>query len=144
MSKKNITVTDIILPIISVIIALGTAFIFHACGAKEDGSFMNCHWAERVVIGLGILMTFLSCAHLFTRSSQAKMGLNLSLAAVSVFTALVPGVIIKLCMMKDMRCHTVMRPAVTVLCAVMFVACIINIFIHNKKGSNQNVDQTAV
>ena len=136
MIKKNLTFTDIILPIISVIIALGTAFIFHACGAKEDGSFMNCHWAERVVIGLGILMTFLSCAHLCTSSAQAKMGLSLSLAAVSVFTALVPGVVIKLCMMKDMRCHTVMRPAVTVLCAVMLAACVVDMFIRKKKGSN--------
>ena len=133
MNKNNTAIADFILLALAVFIAVGTAFLFRACDAKEDGSFMSCHWAEHVVTGLGCVMTVISAAHLGAKTPRMKIGISIALLPVEIYTALVPGIIIKLCMMNTMRCHTMMRPCVTVICAIMVMVTVADIFIWNKK-----------
>ena len=50
-----------------------------------------------------------------------------------IFTAFVPGVTVKLCMMNNMRCHTAMRPAVIVICVILAIVTAVDIVIQKKK-----------
>ena len=62
MKKRNTfeKLTEIILVLLSVILTAGVKFLFHACGQKEDGSWMHCHDAEQTVFVLGIMLTVMS------------------------------------------------------------------------------------
>ena len=117
---KKINITDVCLLVYSAALCLGVKLVFHACGMKEDGSWMNCHWAEQAVFAISIGLTVTAGLRLLL-SRQVKAGAALAMSVVSVMTALLPGVFVRLCMMDTMRCHAVMRPAVIILCALIAV-----------------------
>ena len=117
---KKINITDICLLILSAALCLGVKLLFHACGMKEDGSWMNCHWAEQAVFVVSIGLTVTACLRLLL-NRQAKAGAALAMSVIAVMTALLSGVFVRLCMMDTMRCHAVMRPAVIILCALIAV-----------------------
>ena len=127
MKNKAITITGISMLLISVFLAVGVKVIFHACGAKDDGSFMHCHDAENTVMYIGIGMAVLSLAGIFIKNKTVSVILSCLSAAAAVVAALIPQTIIKMCMMNTMRCHSVMRPAVIVTCAVFAVCAVMNI-----------------
>lgn len=129
---KKVSFIDVALLILALILCLGSHFAFHACPAKADGSWMVCHWAERVVTALGAVFVILSAARFFFES-KVKAGLSLSFIPLSIVTALVPGVIVNLCMMKDMHCHTVMRPSVIVLSILICALSVVDILVLQKK-----------
>ena len=105
--------------VLSVILAAGVKLMFHACGPKDDGSWMHCHTAENTVCICAVGMTLLLFGMLFLRNRKAAFVLGLLTAAAAIVTALVPNTIIHMCMMTDMRCHAVMKPAVIILCIVI-------------------------
>lgn len=129
---KKVSFIDVALLILALILCLGSHFVFHACPAKADGSWMVCHWAERVVTALGAVFVILSAARFFFES-KVKAGLSLSFIPLSIVTALVPGVIVNLCMMKDMHCHTVLRPGVIVLSILICALSVVDILLLQKK-----------
>lgn len=131
--KFNIGVSDIVLAAVSVIFIAGIFSFFGACGPKADGSWMMCHWAGQIEKGLSIVLAVISLARLFVKNSKVKLGLSLSIIPVAVFAALVPAHIIHLCMMKTMRCHTIMHPAVVVISVVLIVTAVIDSIIQSKK-----------
>ncbi len=137
MKTSKINPTDIVLPILSVLLALGAVFLFHACPAKEDGSFMSCHWAQQTVFGLGLVLIVISGLHAGAGSRRMKMGISLSMIPVEVLTMLVPGCVIKLCAMKNMRCHTTMRPAVMVISILLLIASAIDVYINRKREDDK-------
>ena len=112
---KKVSFIDIIFLVLSLVFLFGTKCAFHACAPKQDGSWMLCHWAEQVIVALGVVFTVLSLSRFFIRDNKIKAGISISFVPLSVLTLLVPGVLVNLCMMKEMRCHTVMRPSVVVL-----------------------------
>ena len=138
MEKNRISPTDIIMPLLAAVLALGTAFVFHACPAHDDGSFMSCHWAQQTVFGLGCVMLVISFTHLGANSPRMKMGISLALLPVEIFTALVPNIVIKLCMSNTMRCHSIMRPSVVVLSLLMMIVTCADIFLCRKKEDAKN------
>ena len=130
---KKITVTDIILLVLCMGLCIGSKLLFHACGAKEDGSFMTCHWAEQAVFASSLGMTLAAAIRLsFGRRFRAGVSLGITIAAV--MTALVPGVFIRLCMMQEMRCHAVMRPAVILLCIAIAVTGVVDMLLARKEA----------
>lgn len=131
--KFNIGVSDIVLAAVSVIFIAGIFSFFGACGPKADGSWMMCHWAGQIEKGLSIVLAVISLARLFVKNSKVKLGLSLSIVPVAVFASLVPAHIIHLCMMKTMRCHTIMHPAVVVISVVLIVTAVIDSIIQSKK-----------
>ncbi|MBQ8941074.1 MAG: DUF4418 family protein [Firmicutes bacterium] len=138
MKTSKVTPTDIILPILSALLALGAVFLFHACPAKEDGSFMSCHWAQETVFGLGCVMTVISGLHAGADSRRMKTGISLSMIPVEIYTALVPGCVVKLCAMKNMRCHTAMRPAVVIISILLLITSAVDIYIGSKREGGKN------
>ncbi|MBR1862565.1 MAG: DUF4418 family protein [Ruminococcus sp.] len=114
--KKNVkeTVLAAAILICSICLCAGAKLVFHACGPKEDGSYMACHWAEQAIFGIGCAMTAISVFLIAVRNRGMKRGLALSLLPCGAVCALIPNILIKLCMMTEMRCHTVMRPAAVI------------------------------
>ena len=123
---KKITFFDIALIVLSLLLCLGTAFLFHPCGPKEDGSWMLCHWAGNVVVALGAAFSAVSVARLFLPKS-IKTGISVAFLPFALITLLVPGVLVKMCMMHDMRCWTVMRPAVVIVSVLIIIISIVDI-----------------
>lgn len=128
MKKKSISIIDVLLSFAAVALCFGTVFIFHPCGPKPDGSWMLCHWAERVIVAMGATF-FALCAVRFFVSRSIKTGISICFIAFSIITMLVPGVLINLCMMHSMRCWTVMKPAVTVISILIAVLSSIDVII---------------
>ncbi len=98
----------------SLCLSVGVKLVFHACGPKDGGSFMTCHWAEQAVLVIGGAMTVISLLVLLVTNGGMRRGLALALAPLGIGAALIPNTMIKLCMMNDMHCHAVMKPAVII------------------------------
>ncbi|MBR0171492.1 MAG: DUF4418 family protein [Lachnospiraceae bacterium] len=128
MKKNNpASVIDVIILLLCLLLTAGIKLVFHACAPKEDGSWMTCHWAEQAVFAIGVAMVIQALALLlYDRQGKhgVKAGISFALAIQGIICAVLPGILINLCMMQDMRCHTLMRPAVIVLC-ILTAACAI-------------------
>ena len=115
-------------------VAAGVMTIFSACGAKEDGTWMNCHSAQMIVFGLGTAMTAVSAFMLLLKNKALRFLLGLADIALAVVCMAVPGKIIPMCMMADMRCYTVMKPFVILLCIAVIVLTVFTLIFVIKKN----------
>ncbi len=129
--KKNATATvlQVIILVLCAVMCAGSKLVFHACGAKDDGSFMTCHWAEQALFGIGCALAASAVIMLIVRRPKTKSGVALGMIPVSAVYALVPGRLINLCMMTDMRCHSVMKPAAMILGILLAVICAVYAFV---------------
>ena len=125
---KKVTLFDVVLCVLSLALCLGTAFVFHPCGPKDDGSWMLCHWAGRTVVALGAAFVLASIIRFFV-PAEAKKGFSLAFLPFSVVTFLVPGFLIKMCMMHEMRCWSVMKPFVSVLTVLILIAALVDVIL---------------
>ena len=98
------------------------------CPPKEDGSFMLCHWAAQVVALMGGLIAVLALLRLILSRSRLAPGLSLAVALTSLCSALVPNLVIPLCMVTDMRCHALTRPFTLVLCALLVLIALLDVY----------------
>ena len=125
---KKITFFDVAFILLSVLLCFGTFFVFHPCGPKDDGSWMVCHWAGNVIVALGAAFSAASLARFFLPKS-IKIGISVSFIPFSIITLLVPGVLVKMCMMHDMRCWSVMKPAVVIISVFIIITSIADIIL---------------
>ena len=119
--KKQNRAAEIALLALCLCLALGVKLAFHACGPKEDGTWMHCHTAENAVLCLAVAMAALSAAHLAVKPG-AKLALDAAVLVLDIAAMLTPGTLVPLCMMDAMRCRAVMKPAVLVLGILIVVA----------------------
>lgn len=139
MKKLKERIGGIILTVLSIALTAGVKTVFSACGPKDDGTFMNCHWAEQAVFGIGAALTVISVLILVFGGSRAGAGASLAAIPAAVTAALTPAGLINLCMMTNMQCHAAMRPAVIVLSALIAVTAAVNAaVIFRKTGRGQN------
>lgn len=131
---KRFTVCDFILPVLALALLLGLLFIFGPCGVKEDGGWMTCHWAGQALKGIAALELAFSLLHLIPAHAQRKIGLDFALIGTAVLALCVPGHLIGLCMMADMRCRSVMTPAITVLSILLIVTALTDLLIRRKEA----------
>ena len=131
--SKKALVFDIILLVLSAVLTIGVKTVFSACEKKPDGMWMSCHWAEQAVFALGIALSAMAVVNIVLNKTDLKRGIALAMVPTALITVFVPNVFIDLCMMKDMHCHEVMRPAVIIISAVIAVAaCIYAIIVREK------------
>jgi len=91
---KNKYVTGILTAILGALIAfLPTRLIDTHCISER----VQCFWAGKMELGLGILIVILSLLFLYFDSRDMRMGLSLALALVGVLSALVSSVLIGYC-----------------------------------------------
>ena len=133
MKRLKIGIAEIFLLIIGLIILVGSLTFFSGCGAKDDGSFMNCHWAQVMITALGGLICAEALAAVIVSNRLFKAGLDLAAGLTSILTALVPGTIIPLCMMPDMHCRAVTQPVTLLLACAAFVAAIIGLILNLRR-----------
>ena len=99
----------------SVIFSIGTRTFFSPCKEpKEDGSWMSCHWAGNAVFVLSLCLLAMSVVFLLVKSAEMKRGVAAGMIPVALAAAVLPGNAIALCMMKTMRCHTMLAPGAMV------------------------------
>lgn len=133
MKRLKIGIAEIILLIIGLLIFLGSLTFFSACGAKEDGSFMNCHWAQMIITALGALISAEALAAVIIPNRMFKAGLDTAAALTAVILALVPGTLIPLCMMPDMHCRAVMQPVSLLFACLAFIAAVAGLILNLKR-----------
>ena len=119
----------IVLTALSLFLTIGVKTVFAACGPKEDGSWMACHWAEQAVFASGIVLSCISVMILLISDEKVRLGLSLAVIPAAAVTALIPGVFSGLCMMTNMHCHTVTRPSVTVISVLIAAAALVDVII---------------
>lgn len=134
MKEIKDRIAGIIMTVLSLALTVGVKSFFSACGPKDDGTWMTCHWAEQAVFGMGIVLTVISAVVLAAGRKPAALGASLAAVPAACVAMLAPGVLINLCMMTNMHCHTVMRPAVMVISAVIAVIALVNSVLMIKSG----------
>lgn len=130
--KINRIIETVIL-ILSILLTLGTPLLFHACGQTDEGTWMSCHWAQQACMGTGALLTVLSVILFLAKGAKAKIAVSFAVIAAAVLAILFPGTLINLCMMSGMRCRSVMRPAVTLISALLIIGAVIHIVLSRKE-----------
>ena len=134
---KRFSVGAAIALLLSAVIAVGSVSFLGPC-VHEDGSFGPCHWAGQAMLGIGLLLAVLSLTALLVKDGRLRAGLLFAAAAAAVLGIFVPGTLISLCGMATMRCRAVMRPAMTLLCALTAVSCLMGgIAAYRKAGSEK-------
>ncbi|MBO6301518.1 MAG: DUF4418 family protein [Ruminiclostridium sp.] len=129
--KKRIG--EIILFVLSLLLTVGIKLIFPACGAHDDGSFMNCRWAEQAVFGAGAAITLISLIALVFGGRREAADALLAVIPLAGVTAFIPEILIPLCKMPMMQCHTAMRPSVIVICCLIAVTALANAIVILRK-----------
>lgn len=121
---------SVVLLALSIFLTLGTPFLFHACEAGADGSYMLCHWAQRAITGAAAVLALLHIFHLLAKDPKSRAAFLIAGIPVTVLAMLIPGRLVPLCMMADMRCQAIMRPAVLTIggfiLALTAVALVLN------------------
>ena len=118
--KKNCIPAWLILAL-SAVAVIGSFTFLSPC-IHTDGSFGACHWAGRMLSGIGCLTGILAVLALAVRKFRA--GMYISIIPVCILGLLTPGSLISLCMMSTMRCRAIMRPAMLLLFAAMLVLAV--------------------
>ena len=109
----------------SLLLAIGVATLFSACGMKEDGTWMRCHDAQTAVMWVAIATTVVLAMSAFIKNGKARAILSVLGAVAALVTFALPGAIMPMCMMQTMRCYAAMQPFTRIMSAIVFVLCIV-------------------
>ena len=115
-----------------IFLAIGVRLLFHAC-IHDDGTQGSCHWAQQMTGAMGILIAVMSFLMILFRERQAKAAISVCVLCAGILTALIPGSIIRLCMMPDMSCNAMMKPWTIAISIVISLAGLAGIFLNMKK-----------
>ena len=124
---------DALTALIALVLLIGSFTFLKTCPAMEDASWMACHWAGQAISGVSAVIAALSIADIFIKDKGFKAGLSVGIVLNAILNALIPGTLINTCMMPDMQCNAVTKPAVAVLSGVLAVLAIINLLLSLKK-----------
>lgn len=133
MKKLNFSFHDFALLLLSALYVVGMHTFLKPCGSKPDGTWMNCHWAGQALKAFSLVLFIIAFTHFWVQNSKIKLGLSVATIPVALFSALIPGVYIKLCMMNTMRCHSVTQPSAIVISVLLIVFAIFDIIKNAKK-----------
>ena len=128
---KKTAVPALVILALGLVIAIGSATFLGPC-VHEDGGFGACHWAGRMLLGVGALLAALAALALIARG--ARTGLYLAMVPAAALGMLTPGMLIALCTMPTMRCRMVMRPALLLLCAAALIAALTGWLLSRRKA----------
>ena len=137
--KKNhySTAAAVIILVLALLSAIGVRTFMSPC-VHDDGSFGSCHWAGQALFGLSLLIATQSVIALVWKDLALRQGLYLAMALTAALGLLIPGILIKLCSMADMRCRMIMRPAVMILYFLILVSAAAGMLLSGtKKGSGK-------
>lgn len=136
MNKKrfNVGPCDFAMLFVSAFLCIGINSFFKTCGPKADGSWMTCHWAGQALKAFSLVLFIISLMHFCISEPKIKQGISVAVIPVALFSAIIPGGYIKLCMAQTMRCHSITRPAVIVLSVLLIISAVIDIICQRSKA----------
>lgn len=137
---KNFRVSDLIFTILNTLFFTGITFVFHACGPKADGSWMSCHYAQNIIKLSSVIGIILSIINIFV-NVQTKLGIYISTLAISIGTIFIPGKLLPLCMMNDMRCNTITKPCTIIFAVIIALFSLTNLIFTLLKLRKQNQNE---
>ncbi len=111
----------VILLVLSILLVVGIHTFAAPC-AMHDGVWSPCHWIERALLGVSIVLIVISCVRVFERDEGERRGLSFACACLGALVALLPGFLIETCADSGMACNGVMRPFV--LCIGIVIALV--------------------
>ncbi len=126
MQKKR-SVWDILPVILGATLSVGTATLFSACGMKDDGTWMKCHTAQEAVVAAGAVITVLFLAATLMKRHVMRALLYILGAAGCIVVFLIPDTVMPMCVLRTMRCYTVMQPYVRIMAAATAVISAVNV-----------------
>lgn len=102
-------IKKILLLVTEIIFAIGVKTIFSGCGPMENGMYMACHTAENILFGIALFNIALSAVSLFVKNKKINIVIGAVIAISSLAAIILPGNVLHLCMMKTMRCQSIMK-----------------------------------
>lgn len=117
--KKNI-VFAVIIFILGVLVALAPYSFAKVCEVGEK--VMKCHWTARIELFLGIVIAALALLKFVSSNAKFQLGVNAGIAVNALGVILAPTVLIGVCAMSKMHCHSVTRPVWLVFGILLLVA----------------------
>jgi hypothetical protein len=101
---------------------------------------MKCHWTAVAELVLGIPLAILGIELFLSRYKETRMALGILGATLGLLIILIPTTLIGVCMMSEMLCNSVMKPAL-ILAGSLVIACslIIAIFSGRQEESTESV-----
>ena len=108
--------------ILALVFLIGIRTFLAPCGPKEDGTWMHCHEAGQILTYLAAAMLVVAVLLLFLRTKTIRIVAGLLQCVLAIAALLVPGTLVSLCMMPEMRCRAVMRPWSMILAVLILIA----------------------
>jgi hypothetical protein len=116
----------------AIFLFVAAAFMFK-CPKMENGSYMNCHKANVIVAVISCILIVLNIILFLIKNRNVSTIITGLIIALSIISAIIPGIIITLCMMPEMTCRAIFRP-VDVICSILIIVfATVNIFIKENK-----------
>ena len=134
MGSKKPSVLSFIPAVVSLLLAIGVATVFAACGPKDDGTWMHCHDVQLAILACGVIATVVFVAAAFLRGGGAGPALFALGALICIAALLLPS-IMPMCMMDTMRCHAVMAPFARVVGALGGILGIVNAVLAHRENT---------
>jgi hypothetical protein len=119
-------------------ILLFTVTCIFQCPKTEAGTYMNCHKANvavAVISGVLIVLGIFLCVLKNKLARRILFGIS---ACVSVVCAIVPGIVISLCMMPGMTCRSIMRPLDLIFSFLIFLFSGVGFLLEEKLSERWN------
>ena len=114
-ASKSQPVVGILLTALATLLIVGLVSFAGPCEPHGQNVSPACVWAERAVLGIGVVALILAVVRIFEMDEGERRGLSLSCALLGILTAAVPGALIGLCDDPAMHCNAIMRPFVLVV-----------------------------
>jgi hypothetical protein len=86
---------------------------------------MKCHWTAIAELVLGIPLAILGIELLLSRHKETRMALGILGTTMGLFIILIPTTLIGVCMMGEMLCNSVMKPALILAGSLVAVCSLI-------------------
>jgi hypothetical protein len=97
---------------------------------------MKCHWTAIAELVLGIPLAILGIELFLSRHKETRISLGILGATLGVFIILIPTMLIGVCMMGEMLCNSVMKPALILAGSLVIVCSLIIAFASERRDEN--------
>lgn len=122
--------------VLGLLLTIGVFTFLKPC-VHADGVYGTCHWAGQILASLGIVMTVQAVMGTFCGNAKMREGISLSMIPTALLAALVPGVLIPLCMMETMRCNAIMKPATLLIAILIALLSAVDAFVQHRRARQE-------
>lgn len=129
--KKTISISGAVYIITGLLIAIGPRTIFPVCAVDGD-MVMKCFYTAEAEFAVGIEIAVLGLLQFILRTEKAAgiISIAASLSAIAAFA--IPNFIIGVCANEHMHCHSVTKPVLSILSALLLIVSAVYAYLFNR------------